>query len=49
MEEKGGRIVGTAVETRGGRLDRPVLVVLIVSMLLVIGLFAAIYTGYLAW
>jgi hypothetical protein len=49
MENKDGRIVRTAVETRGGRLGWPVLVVLIVSTLLVIGLFAAIYTGYLAW
>jgi hypothetical protein len=48
MEEKDGRIVETAVEARGGRLGRPVLVVLIVSTLLVIGLFAAIYTGYFA-
>jgi hypothetical protein len=31
MKEKGSRIVKTAVEARGARLGRPVLVVLIVS------------------
>jgi hypothetical protein len=37
MEEKDGRIVKTAVEARGARLGRPVLIVLIVSTLAVIG------------
>jgi hypothetical protein len=48
MEIKDGRIVETAVEARGGLLGRPVLVVLIVSTLLVVVLFAAIYTGFFA-
>jgi hypothetical protein len=48
MKNRDGRIVETAVEARGGLLGRPVLVVLIVSTLLSIGLFAAIYLGYFA-
>jgi hypothetical protein len=40
------RITKTPVEARGGFLGRPVLVVLLVSTLLVIGLFTAIYAGY---
>jgi hypothetical protein len=48
MENKDGRIVETAVEARGRPLGRPVLLVLIVSTLLIIALFAAIYTGYFA-
>jgi hypothetical protein len=46
MENQGGRIVSTAVEARGGPLGRPVLTVLLVSTLLVIGMFAVIYAGY---
>ena len=46
MESQGGRIVETAVEARGGPLGRPVLTVLLVSTLLVIGMFAVIYAGY---
>ena len=46
MENKDGRIVETAVEARGAFLGRRVLVVLIVSTLLVVVLFAAIYAGY---
>jgi hypothetical protein len=46
MENQGGRIVETAVEARGGPLGRPVLAVLLVSTLLVIGMFAVIYAGY---
>jgi hypothetical protein len=42
------KIVETAVKARGGRLGRPVLVVLIVSTLLTVVLFAAIYVGYFA-
>jgi hypothetical protein len=37
MYENEDRIVKTAVEARGGRLGRPVLVVLIVSTLAMIG------------
>jgi hypothetical protein len=40
-----GRIVETAVEARGARLGRPVLIVLAVSTLTVIVLFALIYSG----
>jgi hypothetical protein len=46
MDNQDGRITKTPVEARGGFLGRPVLVVLLVSTLLVIGLFTAIYTGY---
>ena len=45
MKEKGSRIVKTAVEARGARLGRPVLIVLIVSTLAVIGIFSLIYYG----
>jgi hypothetical protein len=45
MQEKDGRIVETAVEARGARLGRPVLVVLLVSTLALIGIFALIYYG----
>jgi hypothetical protein len=46
MDNQEGRIVETAVEARGGPLGRPVLAVLLISTLLVIALFAAIYAGY---
>jgi hypothetical protein len=36
MHEKDGRIVETAVEARGARLGRPVLVVLLVSTLMAV-------------
>jgi hypothetical protein len=45
MQEKDGCIVETAVEARGARLGRPVLVVLVASTLAVIALFALIYYG----
>jgi hypothetical protein len=45
MHEKDGRVVETAVEARGARLGRPVLVVLIVSTLTVIGLFSLLFYG----
>jgi hypothetical protein len=45
MYENEDRIVKTAVEARGGRLGRPVLVVLIVSTLAVIGIFSLMYYG----
>jgi hypothetical protein len=45
MNEKDRRIVKTAVEARGARLGRPVLVVLIVSTLAVIGIFSLIFYG----
>jgi hypothetical protein len=43
MDKKDGHIVETAVEARGGRLGRPVLVVLIISLVALIGIFAVIY------
>ena len=46
MDNQEGRVVETAVETRGGLLGRPVLAVLLISTLLVIALFAVIYAGY---
>ena len=48
MNNKGGHIVETSVEARAGFLDRPTLVVLIVSTGLVIGLFVLIYIGIFA-
>jgi hypothetical protein len=45
MYEKEDRTVKTAVEARGARLGRPVLVVLIVSTLAVIGIFSLLYYG----
>jgi hypothetical protein len=45
MHERDGRIVETAIEARGARLGKPVLVVLVVSTLAVIALFALIYSG----
>jgi hypothetical protein len=46
MHKESGHIVETAVEARAGFLDRPILVVLIVSTSLIIGLFAMIYIGF---
>src|ERR1700736_67572 len=48
MQKENGQVIETAVEARAGFLDRPTLVVLIVSTGLIIGLFAAIYVGFLA-
>jgi hypothetical protein len=45
MHENDGRIVETAIEARGARLGRPVLVVLLVSTLVLNGVFALIYYG----
>jgi hypothetical protein len=45
MRKEGGHIVETSVEARGAFRDRPVLVVLLVSLALLILLFAAIYLG----
>jgi hypothetical protein len=45
MREKDGRTVMTALDARGARLGRPVLVVLIVSTIAVIGIFALLYYG----
>lgn len=48
MRKEGGHVVETAVEARAGFLDRPVLVVLMVSTALVMGLFAIVYFAYFA-
>jgi hypothetical protein len=45
MHEKDDRTVMTAIDARGARLGRPVLVVLIVSTLAVIGIFSLLYYG----
>ena len=47
MRKEKGKIVETAVEVRGGFLDRPVLAVLVVSTLAVIVMFVAVYSGVL--
>jgi hypothetical protein len=46
MHKKGDRIVESPVEARAGFLDRPVLVVLTVSTVAVIGLFALVYAAF---
>ena len=46
MQNESGHTVETAVEARAGFLDRPTLVVLIVSTSLTIGLFALLYIGF---
>jgi hypothetical protein len=46
MQEEAGHIVETPVEARAGFLDRPTLVVLIVSTSLMIGVFAVLYIGF---
>ena len=48
MRMENGHIVETPVEARAGFLDRPTLVVLIVSTALAIGVFVLIYTGVFA-
>jgi hypothetical protein len=45
MHEKDDRTEMTAIDARGARLGRPVLVVLIVSALAVIGIFSLLYYG----
>jgi hypothetical protein len=45
MHEKDDRTETTAIDARGARLGRPVLVVLIVSTLAVIGIFSLLYYG----
>jgi len=48
MRKENGQIVETAVEARAGFLDRPVLMVLIVSVVLVVIFFAVSYLGVFA-
>jgi len=46
MHKEGGHIVESPVEARAGFLDRPVLVVLTVSVILVVGAFALVAGGF---
>jgi hypothetical protein len=46
MHKEQGRTVESPVEARAGFLDRPVLVVLVVSITLIVVLYAAIYAGF---
>jgi hypothetical protein len=48
MQKEHGHTVETAVEARAGFRDRPVLVVLTISVLLSCVLFALIYMGFFA-
>jgi len=48
MHKEEGRIVESPVEARQGFLDRPVLAVLIVSVSLLVLLYALIYFGFFA-
>jgi hypothetical protein len=48
MHEEAGRKVETSVEARAGFLDRPVLVVLGVSLALIVVAFGALWLGYFA-
>jgi hypothetical protein len=46
MHKEQGHTIETPVEARAGFLDRPVLVVLAVSVLLICLLFGAVYLGF---
>jgi hypothetical protein len=46
MEDQQGRKIETPVEARAGFLDRPVLVVLVVSLGLIVVLFALLWLGF---
>jgi hypothetical protein len=46
MQKVHGRTIETPVEARQGFLDRPVLAVLLVSLALLVLLYAAIYLGF---
>ena len=48
MHKEGSHIVETPVEARAGFLDRPVLVVLVVSVALAVGALALTYAGFFA-
>jgi hypothetical protein len=45
MHKEGNHVVESAVEARAGFLDRPVLVVLVVSTCLVAAIFYLLYLG----
>ena len=46
MHKEGNRTVESAVEARGGLLGRPVLLVLVVSILLALAAMALSYAGF---
>lgn len=46
MRDEGGRKVETAVEARAGFLDRPVLLVLCVSLVLGVVILGALWLGF---
>jgi hypothetical protein len=46
MHKEEGRVVESPVEARQGFLDRPVLVVMVVSLMLVLIVFGFIYFGF---
>jgi hypothetical protein len=46
MEDQQGRKIETPVEARAGVLDRPVLVVLAVSLGLIVVLFGLLWLGF---
>ena len=48
MHKEGNRTVESAVEARGGLLGRPVLLVLVVSILLALAAMAFSYAGFFA-
>ena len=48
MRDEGGRKVETSVEARAGFLDRPVLVVLCVSLALGVIVLGALWLGFFA-
>ena len=48
MHKERGRIVESPTEARAGFLDRPVLVILIASLVLLCVVYALIYFGYFA-
>ncbi|HEY7666263.1 MAG TPA: hypothetical protein VH934_24355 [Xanthobacteraceae bacterium] len=45
MRKEAGKTVETAVEARAGFLDRPMLIVLFVSLLLIVLAFGALWFG----
>jgi hypothetical protein len=48
MHKEGNQTVETPVEARGGFLDRPVFVVLAVSLILAVGAMVLTYAGFFA-
>jgi len=48
MHKEGNRTVESAVEARGGLLGRPVLLVLVLSILLALAAMALSYAGFFA-